>query len=137
MPARIQSASARSMLLVASLLLAGPSCGGELEPGVEGDAGPGPSQPVRGAIPCGPRAVILEVCGQCHSRPPRNGAPYALVDLDDVRSLRDGEPISSSMIALVEQRRMPLAPAKITDEQRAVLLGWLRSGAPSTPTDCP
>lgn len=131
---------APAVAAVATVLFFGPGCGGELEPtgrrsGADTSA---VSLSSEREIPCGPRAVLALVCQQCHSSPTRSGAPYALVSIEDVRQERDGEPTSSAMLALVEQRRMPLSPVTITDEQRSVLLDWLRSGAPTvTPRECP
>lgn len=41
------------------------------------------------------------------------------------------------MIAQLDAKRMPLTPVTIEPEERDVLLGWLREGAPATtPQSC-
>lgn len=85
-------------------------------------------------IPCAPRAVLQTVCQTCHARPPRNGAPFPLVNRSNiVKRASDGRPLSEHMIEQVEARRMPLAPVTIDDGSRAILLDWLRAGAPAVP----
>lgn len=108
---------------------------------VSGDAAPADarsvSSPLR-SLPCEPRRVLETVCQQCHSEPPRNGAPFALRDLSDVVAKRDDEPVSALMIAVLERRRMPLPPVTMGDADRDVLLNWLRAGAPGVPPQsCP
>ena len=85
-------------------------------------------------IPCAPRAVLVAVCQQCHTRPPRNGAPFALVNRSDIVS---DDAIRLDMIAQLESEHMPLPPVTIEDTDRAVLLEWLEGGAPAVPaTSC-
>lgn len=89
-------------------------------------------------IPCEPRHVLQTICQQCHTRPPRNGAPFSLVNRSDILDSRSGRIIRELMIEQLEVRRMPLAPVKISDESRTILLEWLRAGAPAvSPQTCP
>src|SRR5215470_12403902 len=88
-------------------------------------------------IPCPPRAVLQTVCQQCHTRPQRNGAPFALINRSDILNVYEGAVIRDLMIQVLDARKMPLAPVTIEDDQRDTLLGWLRSGAPNVPpTTC-
>lgn len=88
-------------------------------------------------IPCEPRSVLQTVCQQCHSLPPKNGAPFALVRRSDVIGVRSGVVVRELMIQQLEAHRMPLTPVTIDPEARTVLLDWLRAGAPAvTPSEC-
>lgn len=82
-------------------------------------------------IPCEPRAVLQTVCQQCHTSPPVRSAPFPIVTLTDVRTMRSGGVVRDLMIAQLMAHRMPLAPVTIDDSQRATLLAWLQSGAPA------
>lgn len=83
-------------------------------------------------IPCGPRAVLQAICQTCHSRPPREGAPFPLVTRSNiVGTAADGRQLRELMIEQLEAKRMPLPPVTIEDDRRAVLLDWLRAGAPA------
>lgn len=82
-------------------------------------------------IPCEPRLALQTICQQCHSLPTKNGAPFSLVRRSDVLVER------KEMIAQLEAKRMPLTPVTIADEDRQVLLDWLKAGAPAvTPRRC-
>lgn len=88
-------------------------------------------------IPCEPRRVLKTVCQQCHSDPPKNGAPFPLVTRTDILAVREDTGVRENMIAQVEAGRMPVAPVTISDGDRAILLDWLREGAPAAPAqDC-
>jgi hypothetical protein len=88
-------------------------------------------------IPCEPRAVLMTVCQRCHTRPPRRGAPFSLVNRSDIVRIGPSGQIRVLMIEQLEARRMPLSPETIDDDSRAVLLDWLRAGAPAVPpTSC-
>ena len=82
-------------------------------------------------IPCAPRLVLQTICQQCHTRPTKNSAPFPLQRLSDVLALYDGQVIRDDMIAELEANRMPLPPVTIEPADKATLLSWLRSGAPS------
>ena len=89
-------------------------------------------------IPCAPRAVLQTVCQKCHTKPPRNGAPFPLVTRSNiVRTTPDGQ-IRELMIQQLETRRMPLAPETIDEGSRTILLEWLTDGAVplSEPRSC-
>ncbi len=89
-----------------------------------------------GDIPCGPNQVLETVCQQCHTSPPKNGAPFPLVTYSDIHSELDGQPIWFWMEKFVSAGDMPLPPVEITDQRRAILLEWLRAGAPSGEPSC-
>jgi hypothetical protein len=84
-----------------------------------------------GEIPCAPRRVLETVCQQCHSSPPRNGAPFPLVTYNDVHQTLDNRPIAYWMEAAASAGEMPLPPVTIANHDRDTLLKWLRAGAPA------
>jgi hypothetical protein len=86
-----------------------------------------------GEIPCASRAVLKNVCQNCHTNPPRNGAPFSQLTYQDIDSELDGEPAWARMRDAVREGRMPLAPYDLTDDQRRVLLEWLDQDAPPAP----
>ena len=86
---------------------------------------------IPGDIPCAPDRVLQNVCQHCHSSPPKNGAPFSLVTYDDTQREMDGHPLWFFMEKYVTARIMPLPPVEISDGDRAVLLAWLRAGAPA------
>lgn len=86
-----------------------------------------------GEIPCAPRAVLEAVCQNCHTDPPRNGAPFSQQTYQDIDSDLDGEPVYLRMKQAIEEGRMPLDPYTLTDAQRSTLLEWLSQGAPPAP----
>ena len=144
MMARIRSSVTRVLAGAAmGLLLPVIGCGGAIAASAEdhdgdgdGDAGVVAASIVR-TLPCEPRRVLETVCQQCHSDPTTNGAPYPLQDLPEIVAVRDGDPVYTLMIAAIEARRMPLTPVTITEADRALLLDWLRRGAPAvTPRAC-
>lgn len=129
-----------TLSLLAALAAGQEGCGGDVMQ-VSGDAAPSEAgrvtTPLK-SLPCEPRRVLEAVCQQCHSDPPKNGAPFALRDLADITDWRDDRQVSTLMIAVLERRRMPLPPVTITDADRDVLLDWLRAGAPGvSPRICP
>ncbi len=82
-------------------------------------------------IPCAPRVVLQRICQQCHTQPPRNGAPFPLVTRSNIlRVGPDGE-IRKLMIEQIEAGYMPLSPVKIDYDSRETLLSWLSAGAPA------
>ena len=84
-------------------------------------------------IPCEARRALQTVCQTCHSRPPRGGAPFALVGLTDITAMHSGVVVRELMIQQLEAGRMPLSPVTIEPEAREALLEWLREGAPPVP----
>lgn len=81
-------------------------------------------------MPCAPNRVLVEVCQQCHTAPPKHGAPFSLVTYADVQRDLDGKPIWHWMEQYVREGTMPLPPIHIADGDRATLLAWLQAGAP-------
>jgi uncharacterized membrane protein len=89
-----------------------------------------------GAFPCDVNRVVASTCRKCHTRPPENGAPFPLDTYEDTQADLDGQPIYTYMKVALETSRMPLAPVELDQGGRAVLLAWLRAGAPpSTQSD--
>lgn len=92
-----------------------------------------------GEIPCAPRAVLKAVCQNCHTDPPRNGAPFSQLTYQDIDAELDGEPVFSRMRRAIRDGRMPLDPYTLTAEQERILLEWLDADAPpaGSGTVCP
>jgi len=86
-----------------------------------------------GEIPCAPRAVLQDVCQNCHTTPPKNGAPFSQLTYQDIDSDLEGEPVWSRMRRAIRDGRMPLDPYTLTEEQQRVLLEWLDADAPPAP----
>ena len=84
-------------------------------------------------IPCAPRAVLAAVCWNCHTDPPKNGAPFSQRTYRDIDAELDGEKVWSRMRRAIEEGRMPLDPYTLSDEQERTLLTWLRADAPPAP----
>jgi hypothetical protein len=91
---------------------------------------PALTQDVR-EIPCDARRVLEVVCQGCHTAPPRNQAPFALVTYADTQVLVGGRPIWTYMRAVLENGAMPLPPVKIDPADRDTLIRWLDAGAPA------
>lgn len=112
--------------------------------GATGDAAtPEPARPAESGaqeirddadeIPCGPRSVLRSTCQKCHSQPPTQGAPFALVTLSDIVATRSGSVVRDLMIEQLAAGRMPLTPVTLDPVEREVLLAWLRAGAQPGP----
>lgn len=86
-----------------------------------------------GEIPCAPRAVLTAVCHNCHTDPPKGGAPFSQLTYQDIDSELDGEPVWSRMRRAVREGRMPLDPYELSEEQQRILLEWLDAEAPPAP----
>jgi hypothetical protein len=83
-------------------------------------------------IPCDARRVLQVVCQGCHTDPPRNQAPFALVTYADTQVLVGGRPIWAYMRTVLENGAMPLPPVKIDPADRDALIRWLDAGAPAS-----
>ncbi len=83
-------------------------------------------------IPCNVRRVLQVVCQGCHTAPPRNQAPFALVTYADTQVLVGGRPIWAYMRTVLETGAMPLPPVKIDPADRDTLIRWLDAGAPTS-----
>jgi mono/diheme cytochrome c family protein len=95
--------------------------------------------PESGDLPCDVRTVIADNCAQCHSDPPRFGAPMPLVDAADFDAEgRDGRPYHESVPERVRDAVAPMPPApaeRLDDGELAVLDAWLAAGRPAATTD--
>ncbi len=88
-------------------------------------------------IPCAPRAILQQLCQQCHARPTKSGAPFPLERRSDVLRDYNGSPVRELMLGELGRGRMPLAPVTITPEEKKVLVAWLEAGAGPVPaTSC-
>jgi hypothetical protein len=96
-------------------------------------------------LPCDVNAIVVENCQSCHSSPPQNGAPMALVTVEDFQALTPADPDAPTIPAgahvyqTAEQRihdaqaMMPQKPNKPLDAaDLATMDAWLNAGAPKT-----
>lgn len=95
---------------------------------------------------CAARRVLEAKCQRCHAAPPEHGAPFALVDYDDVSEVSSrGTPRFVAIEAAVTSDFMPATfidlepPVLPLDEpEKALLLRWCSLGAPPAASDpCP
>jgi hypothetical protein len=82
-----------------------------------------------GALPCEVDRILTSTCQKCHTEPPQNGAPFPLVTYADTQVVLDGRPVHEYMSRALESDRMPLAPVRLEQGDRVLLLDWLRAGA--------
>ena len=87
-------------------------------------------------IPCAVRRVIEAKCQRCHTDPPENGAPFALLTWDDTRAPYGRVPVYEAMLVAVESGFMPLTELELsppvedlTPAEKTTLLRWLEAGA--------
>lgn len=109
----------------------GTSEGGTSEGGASGHADNGGGAGVREVmIPCEVYEAY-SVCRNCHLDPPINGAPMALLTLQDLQFF------AGSAYQAVQTGVMP-AEGKLTGKERALILAWLADGAQGVPREtCP
>jgi hypothetical protein len=100
---------------------------GSVGTGAGGTDGPGiepQDNPFCGASPS-PADVLRAKCTTCHSDPPNSGAPFKLTTYADARAHAPG------IAARVHAGTMPPPSANtpLTEDQKEVLLNWIRGGA--------
>ncbi len=94
-------------------------------------------------FPCAVEQVLQQSCRRCHWEPQENEAPFALKTWDDTQAMRSGKPIHVLMLQMVEADLMPPLDALVepdvqplTEEQKGVLVGWLKQGAKKSAEKC-
>jgi uncharacterized membrane protein len=118
-------------ITVCSMALLQAACSGD-----SSDPPSGTKLPIEAAyFPCDVERIMQNVCQQCHSDPPVNGAPFPLVRYQDTQKMILDQPVTSAMLTDVEGRLMPRAPVVMSDLDRAALVTWLRNGAPASTTN--
>jgi hypothetical protein len=105
------------------------------------DDGPDPDgasddgEPAGPSVPCEIKALLQEHCGDCHTDPPRYGAPMPLVDHDHFQVPSASDVTRSVWELAVERMTDPVRPmppnGDIEPEDRDALLAWLEAGAPA------
>jgi hypothetical protein len=138
----VSASPARSCAIVVGLRVAGAAIGALVQLGcvANSDGQPAVSSQVTSHptqfIPCDAQRVLDNVCQQCHTNPPKNSAPFPLVNYQDTHVVYSGNPIWVHMRNAVESGVMPLPPVQIDAPSRDALLRWLNAGAPArTATD--
>lgn len=89
---------------------------------------------VSGEIPCDVDTLLV-ICRNCHTSPTKNGAPFPLLKLGDIRGTYNGKTVASRAASALKSRFMPQAPndKDLTDDNRAYLMQWFELGAASGP----
>jgi uncharacterized membrane protein len=95
------------------------------------------TNPTSGTIPSNVAAVIKSKCQTCHTDPPKNGAPFALLTFADLHGMLGGLPLPAYQFAYVliqpgADPHMPFGNApQLTSTEFDTLSGWLLDCAPS------
>jgi hypothetical protein len=93
-----------------------------------------------GDLPCDVAALVNARCEQCHSNPPRYGAPMPLLDVADFDAIgRDGRLVHDLVAERVRADTKPMPPppeSRLDDEELAVLDAWFAAGRPAASDDC-
>jgi hypothetical protein len=86
-------------------------------------------------LPCDVAAVLATNCGECHTSPPKYGAPMPLADLDDLHAAAESDPARKVWELVKERIADPVKPmppsGDLPEADRAVLDAWLAAGAPA------
>ncbi len=83
-------------------------------------------------VPCDVSAVFANVCQNCHSEPPTNDAPFALVSYQNIKSE------AAAIDGAVSTGQMPKAPYSLSVAEKMTLLSWIEAGAHGVPVAaCP
>jgi hypothetical protein len=144
-----------ALMIVGCVVACGedPDVGDDPQPGSSGSAhgGGGGSDEL---VPfCAALQVVRDKCQRCHTDPPQNGAPAALLTYEDFQrpygasgERKYWEAASEAVerdimpyVALNEPPTSLMPPVEpLTSDEKATLLGWLEQGAkPEGGTDCP
>lgn len=135
---RVGSRGSRwSWVCLASMLGA---CGGDGEagdPAQSSDGGAGDSgQSTDELTYCDVEPIVDRYCVRCHSDPPQNDAPMALTTWEAIESVRER---ASDLVAggFMPFTGLNLTPPvePLPQEEKALLLEWLDSGAPQGACD--
>jgi hypothetical protein len=102
--------------------------------GGNGSGGAGGASTPEG-IPCDVNELLAKHCRGCHAEPPRFGAPMPLVSLEHIHAPAVSDP-GRAVAEVIRERLVdetsPMPPTgEMTDDERAVLDGWLAAGAPA------
>lgn len=102
----------------------------------QADADTTPSTP----LPADVDDVLTRRCRECHTNPPDNIAPFALLDWEDTQAQAIGYPKGTPIYEVMQLRihdpEFPMPPAKreMTDADRKVIDTWIDAGALAAPT---
>jgi hypothetical protein len=92
-------------------------------------------------LPCDVDDVLARKCRRCHTTPARHNAPFELYTWEDTRQDRFGQPLYVHLGRVVATGFMPYAIeanppiARLTPEEKKILLDWVAAGAPKTPCE--
>lgn len=91
-------------------------------------------------LPCDVAEALAVSCGDCHTSPPKFGAPMPLTTLEDLQAPAVSDP-SRPVWELVKERIAdevkPMPPGgDIPEADRAVLDAWLAASAPASSEQC-
>jgi hypothetical protein len=113
--------------------------------GVGGAGGTGFEHIDDPVFPCDVQAVLEAKCHRCHTEPPENGAPFALLTWENTRVVYLDQPIYQRMLRAVTTEFMPLQALPLeppveplTEDEKSILVNWLEAGgAPEDGIECP
>jgi len=93
------------------------------------------TSPATGSFPADVASVLMDKCQTCHTNPPLNGAPFALLTYEDVHKVFAGTiPIYEEMYILIQPNGSPHMPfgnaPQLTADEFTTLADWLISCAP-------
>jgi hypothetical protein len=92
-------------------------------------------------LPCDVAKVLGENCQQCHSSPPRFGAPVSLVSYADLSQNAGGTSVAAQALLRAKdpsKARMPPAPAQaLSASEISTLERWEQAGMPRASDACP
>lgn len=97
--------------------------------------------PAASDLPCDVGAVLANNCGQCHSSPPRFGAPMPLLSFADLHAdaKTAGKKVFERVAARIHDDAAPMPQApnpRLSPADSATLDAWIAAGAPAGTSAC-
>ncbi len=89
-------------------------------------------------LPCDVSDMLAASCTSCHSDPPQNGAPNALLTYSDLTAPSKTNPalsMAEASLARMQATSAPMPPQGATADEIAVLQKWVDAGMPQGSCD--
>lgn len=120
----------RTSLLAATLLIACKTGDDPLPDNTPTPAPPTPDcVPAQDAFDLNVSSILADKCSECHGATPQFGAPYSLLEYDDLIEGAEGErKIDRVVITLVNEFMPPSNAPALTHVELDTLLGWASCG---------
>jgi hypothetical protein len=128
-------------LVIAMVLSAlGGACVVQASPtgGKKGGTGGGEPNATASGLPCDVTDVVDASCTSCHSDPPQNGAPNALLSYDDFMAPSKTNPsitMAEASLQRMKDAASPMPPQGAPADQIAVMQKWVDAGMPQGTCD--